>query len=180
MILQTGLAAVEAIELGGQVLRALGGPNLSVFRGGAFTLGGFVAQQIAGLFRRRSPRLSGTDRAEVLRAQQVARITNDTIVRVADPFRARTLGIFRESQAPIAEQLFFEAARRREAARQQRLNPISRSPLPDFSPQRVAEIQRLFASTATAAERLTDERAPPGSKRFRARIASGLSTARSS
>ncbi len=170
LILQTAMFAAEAIELGGQLLRARGGPNLSIFPGGAFTLGGFIAQSITGLFRRRSPRLSGTDRAIVLRQLQIARITNDTLVRVRDPFTGG-LGIFRESQRDIAGQLFFQAAQRREAALQARLNPVSRPVLPDFSPERVAEIQRLFSGLPT-------QRSPPGSKRFRARLVSGI-TARS-
>jgi len=139
MILQIG---VNILELGGQLLKARGGPGLSIFPGGTFTFGGFLNQAIGQLFRRPSPRLSRQGRTEVVRAMQIANITGDPLVRVADPFRERVLGIFRESQRDIAPQLFFEAALRREASR---APVVSRSPQVPFTLQRVAGIQEFFA-----------------------------------
>jgi len=146
MILQLPLLLSEAIELGGGLLRARGGRDVSPFPGGAFTLGGFITQSIRNLFRPRTPRLSRQGRTEVVRAMQVAKITGDPLVRVADPFRAQTLGIFRESQRDIAPQLFFQAALRRETAR---APVVSRSPQVPFTPQRVAQIQQFFRSLPT-------------------------------
>ncbi len=178
MILQVGLTVglgvSELIEFGGTLLRETGGPDLSIFPGGTFTLGGFFRQAIARPFRRRSPRLGSFQRGEVLKALQLAKITRDPIVRVADPFLPQTLGIFRESQRALAPQLFLEAALRREAARQP---PVFREVRPDFSRERVSEIQAFFQSLPTAEERAQRGlRAPPppGSKRFRSAIASGI------
>jgi len=147
MILQVGLgAAIQLVELSGQLLRERGGRDLSIFPGGAFTFGGFLSQSISKLFRRRSPRLSRQGRTEVVRAQQIANITGDPLLRVADPFNPQTLGIFRESQRDIAPLLFFEAARRREAAR---APVVSRAPQVPFTPERVAGIQEFFGSLPT-------------------------------
>jgi len=176
VILQIPLLAAEAIETAGTLLRGRGGRNLSIFPGGAFTLGGFITQSIGRLFRRRSPRLGGFQRGEVLRAIQRAKITRDPIVRSLDPFTGG-LAIFTESQRDIAPRLLFEAAVRRETARELRLNPVVREVLPDFSRQRVSEIQAFFQSLPTAEERAQrGERAPPppGSKRFRSSIAAGI------
>jgi len=177
VILQIPLLAAEAIETAGTLLRGRGGPNLSIFPGGTFTLGGFLVQSVQRLFRRRSPRLSGTNRAIVLRAIQRAKITRDPIIRSRDPFTGG-LAISSQSQAAsgLVPQLLLEAARRREVGR---LRPIFREVRPDFSRQRVSEIQRFFESLPTAEERAGRGQQgppPPGSKRFRSAIAAGIRT----
>ncbi len=152
MILQIGpaLLAAQAVEIGGQLANLATGRRLGIFPevGGvaAFTPIGFLQASFARLFRRRTPRLSRQGRTEVVRAMQIANITGDPLVRVADPFRTQTLGIFRESQAPIAPLLFREAALRREAAR---APVVSRAPQMPFTPERVARIQEFFGSLPT-------------------------------
>ena len=176
MILQLPLILSQGIETAGEILRLRGGRDVSTFPGGAFTLGGFITQSIGRLFRRGSPRLSGTDRATVLRAIQRSKITRDPIVRAQDPFTGG-LAIFTESQRQLAPQLLFEAAVRRETGREMRLNPLVREVQPDFSRERVSEIQAFFQSLPTAEERAQrGQRAPPppGSKRFRSSIAAGI------
>ncbi len=152
MILQIGpaFAAAQAVELAGLLANLATGRRLGIFPEvsgqAAFTPIGFLQASFARLFKRRTPRLSRQGRTEVVRAMQIANITGDPLVRVADPFRTQTLGIFRESQAPIAQQLFREAALRRETAR---APPVFREPQQPFSPERVARIQEFFGSLPT-------------------------------